>query len=88
MADKLYDEQLRWAKLLRGGPVEIELVEVLVQELPENSQPALASPAAPEVKPCTNGFGNCKLCRKHRRLWSGVCAWCGADFEDFEGETE
>ena len=85
-ADQLYEEQLRWARILRGEPKELELEELLVQEPLVKSQPELAMPVAPEVKPHMNGFGKCDMCRKQRRLWYGVCAWCGADPEEFEGE--
>lgn len=33
-----------------------------------------------------NSIGECDVCHKIRRLWSGVCGWCGADPEDFDEE--
>ncbi len=33
-----------------------------------------------------NAIGECDVCHKIRRLWSGVCGWCGADPEDFDEE--
>ena len=96
MADSLYEEQIRWARMLRGDLMvvepkkvdvpEIELSEVVREPLEKDQH--LAVPTPPEVKPHMNGFGDCTVCHNHRRLWSGVCAWCGADPEDFEGEKQ
>ena len=32
------------------------------------------------------GMGECVLCHKTKRIWSGVCALCGADDDDLEKE--
>lgn len=91
MADQLYDEQLRWARMLRGDLMVVDPEKIDVPEIELSKvvrEPLENSSAAPEIKPHTSDFGKCKMCRKHRRLWSGVCAWCGADPEEFEGEKQ
>ena len=75
----------------------IDLVNVVEQEpLEFNSSDLLgcdieSDPIEIESDPIamdthTNSLGKCTVCHKTRRLWSGVCGWCGADPEDFEEE--
>jgi hypothetical protein len=84
MSDRLHEEQLRWAQLLKNAsnPVEVELTEVAEQA--PDGECALRVKTPNLTQPDINDFGNCTVCHKHRRLWSGVCGWCGADPEDFE----
>lgn len=87
MSDRLREEQLRWAQMLKGNlePKEVELTEVVEQDPGDLQGPCVLRVETPNLtQPNINDFGNCTICHKHRRLWSGVCGWCGADPEDFE----
>ena len=88
--DTLHKDQLRWAQMIKNASSNqgvIELTELAEDEpLSFDSADLLGcsidSDPIPNLNP--NGFGECTVCHKHRRLWSGVCGWCGADPEDFE----
>jgi hypothetical protein len=98
MTDQLHMDQMRWAQMIRnatpGGHKavpEIELTDVVVEQEPLefNSEDLLGCDienSITQIVQPINGFGECILCHKHKRLWSSVCAYCGADPEDFEEE--
>jgi len=95
----LREDQLRWAGWIKnatpGGAKAvptIELTDVVVEQEPlEFNSSDLLGCSIEEVgldpvDTHTNSLGKCTVCRKTRRLWSGVCGWCGADPDDFEEE--
>jgi len=89
MLDRLHEDQMRWAQMIKraSSPEQIELTELVHDEpLSFNSGDLLgcALEADPLPNLNSNQFGDCTVCHKHHRLWSGVCGWCGADPEDFE----
>jgi hypothetical protein len=71
--------------MLKGyaHPPEVELTEV-VEQTPDLQGPCVPRVETPIHTHNINDFGSCTICQRQRRLWSGVCGWCGADPEDFE----
>ena len=99
MRDQLYKDQLRWVKMLKAAtpgacinPPTLELVDpVVIHPLEVETQDLGGCQIETETNAATTaafttGFGECIVCHKEKRIWSGVCAMCGADDDDLEEE--
>lgn len=81
----LLEERLRWANTIRSA----EMNRVVIVSPPSlliqvDESPCLSPTVSQQKGTPVNGFGECIVCHSHRRLWSGVCGWCGADPEEKE----
>jgi hypothetical protein len=85
----LHESQLRWANMLRRAqptPEEVLLDEPLEYNRRDLQAPCILEVDRPDLDRNINGFGECKVCSRWRRVWNSVCAWCGHDSEDCNEE--
>jgi hypothetical protein len=81
----LMKERLVWADMIlaaRLGRIVMTHIDSPSPVKVEEPTPVLSPPV--QEKTTINGFGECIVCHHHRRVWSGVCGWCGADPEEKE----